>query len=109
MTEVQTNICRRSSLPTPLTPSAHPASSTLTSFPEETTATEALSEEECLKILEDFPEVSMQQILKKVRVIFEEPFDFQEPKAEGIICLCPPAGCSTSQANDRAAAFHPPD
>ena len=39
--------------------SAHPASSTLTSFPEETSATEALSEEECLKILEDFPEVSI--------------------------------------------------
>ena len=55
---------------------AHPASATLTSFPEETSAeatatatatealseeasaTEALSEEECFKILENFPEVS---------------------------------------------------
>ena len=54
----------------------HPASATLTSFPEETSATEAsseetsatvaLSEEECLKILENFPEVSMRQNLKKL-------------------------------------------
>ena len=38
---------------------AHPAAS-LTSFPEETTTTEAeaLSEDECLKALEEFPEVS---------------------------------------------------
>ena len=38
---------------------AHPATS-LTSFPEETTPTEAepLSEDECLKALQEFPEVS---------------------------------------------------
>ena len=38
---------------------AHPAAS-LTSFPEETTTTEteALSEDECLKALEEFPDVS---------------------------------------------------